>query len=95
MDSVTSSGDAVEQTLKEILVSDLYVDVPIEEIGIDDGLQDELGLDSLGFVELRAQCEQCFDVSIADTDFSPTNFRSIGTVAALVRDLRQARAVSS
>ncbi|MGX1269788.1 acyl carrier protein [Streptomyces phaeoluteigriseus] len=82
------SGDTLEATLKEILVEDLFLDVPAERISDDDGLQDVLGLDSLGFVELRAQCEQRFGVKITDTEFTPLHFRSVRTVAGLVRTLR-------
>lgn len=82
------SGDALEATLKKILVEDLFLDVPAEHIGDDDGLQDVLGLDSLGFVELRAQCEQRFGVTITDAEFTPLHFRSVRTVAGLVRTLR-------
>lgn len=60
-------------------------------MGLDDRLRGEFALDSLGFVELRVQCENKFGVSISDEDFSPENFTSVRTVAALVRDL-QARA---
>ncbi len=82
------SGDTLETTLKEILVEDLFLDVPAEQIGDDDGLLDVLGLDSLGFVELRAQCEQRFGVKITDAEFTPLHFRSVRTVAGLVRTLR-------
>ncbi|MCP3803428.1 phosphopantetheine-binding protein [Allokutzneria sp. A3M-2-11 16] len=82
-----SSARCLEDQLREILVHDLYLEVPAEEIGEDDGLQDVLGLDSLGFVELRAQCEQRFRVTIDDTLFSPKHFRSVRTVADLVRSL--------
>ncbi|MFF1444528.1 acyl carrier protein [Streptomyces sp. NPDC058295] len=80
--------ETLEATLKEILVEDLFLDVPTERIGDDDGLQDVLGLDSLGFVELRAQCEQRFGVAITDAEFTPLHFHSVRTVANLVRTLR-------
>lgn len=78
----------VEDTIKTILVDDVYVDVERDEIGLDDGLQEVLGLDSLGFVELRARCEAVFQVSIADADFQPAHFRTVRSVAGLIRALR-------
>ncbi|MFD4574810.1 acyl carrier protein [Streptomyces sp. NPDC058417] len=78
----------LEATLKEILVEDLFLDLPADRIGDDDGLQDVLGLDSLGFVELRAQCEGRFGVKITDAEFTPLHFHSVRTVADLVRALR-------
>ncbi|MGA4847517.1 acyl carrier protein [Streptomyces sp. G5(2025)] len=83
-----SAHQLLEDELKGILVEDLFVDVPVEEIGAEDGLQDVLGLDSLGFVELRVQCEQRYGVKIGDSDFTPVHFRSVRSVAELVRSLR-------
>ncbi|MEV6628722.1 acyl carrier protein [Amycolatopsis sp. NPDC051106] len=79
-----SPKTSLENTLREILVADLYVDVPADGIHAEDSLQETLGLDSLGFIELRARCEQQFGVAISDTDFTPVNFRSISTIADFV-----------
>lgn len=78
----------IENGIRKILNTELFVEVPPEEIGLDDSLRAVYGLDSLGFVELRAQCEDMFDVRISDQDFSPENFQSLRTVADLVRRLR-------
>lgn len=74
----------VTNTLKTILVDELFVDVPRSEIGLDDGLRDKLGLDSLGFSELRAQCEFILGIKIADEDFVPENFTSLRTLMSLL-----------
>ncbi|MCP3803139.1 acyl carrier protein [Allokutzneria sp. A3M-2-11 16] len=81
----------LEDDVRAILVFDVYVEASAEEIGLDDGLRDVLGLDSLGFVELRAQCEQRFGVKITDAEFTQVHFRSVRTVADLVRKLRDGR----
>ncbi|GAB3838694.1 acyl carrier protein [Kribbella italica] len=80
--------DTIESAIRSILVTDLFVETPVDQIGLDDRLRAELGLDSLGFVELRVQSENTFGVTISDADFSPENFTSIRSVAALVRDLK-------
>ncbi|TDB81631.1 MULTISPECIES: acyl carrier protein [unclassified Micromonospora] len=83
----------IENGIRKILNTELFVEVPPEQIGLDDSLRAVYGLDSLGFVELRVQCEDMFDVRISDQDFTPENFQSLRTVAALVRRLRtEARA---
>jgi acyl carrier protein len=82
------AAPTIEETLRSVLVTDVLVDVPENEIAVDDGLRDVLGVDSLGFVELRAQCEARLGVTIADEDFNPVNFHSIRTVTDLVRRLR-------
>lgn len=77
-----------EDTIKRMLVSDLFVEVPEDRMGLDDSLRDLIGLDSLGFMELRVQCEDTFGVQISDEDFSPENFTSIRTVTDLVHRLQ-------
>lgn len=85
--------DDIQLVLRKMLVEDLFVEVPESEIGPDDRLRAEFGLDSLGFVELRVLCEQRFGIRITDEDFTPENFTSLNSVAALVRDLRAAQSV--
>ncbi|MFD6565086.1 acyl carrier protein [Micromonospora profundi] len=78
----------IENGIRKILNSELFVEVPPEQIGLDDSLRAGYGLDSLGFVELRVQCEDMFDVRISDEDFTPENFQSVRTVTDLVNRLR-------
>jgi acyl carrier protein len=78
----------IERAIGSILVTDLFVEVPEDRITPDDRLRSDLGLDSLGFVELRVQCENTFGITISDDDFTPENFTSIRTVADLVRTLQ-------
>jgi len=78
----------IENGIRKILNSELFVEVPPEQIGLDDSLRAGYGLDSLGFVELRVQCEDMFDVRISDEDFTPENFQSVRTVTNLVNRLR-------
>jgi acyl carrier protein len=77
----------VAQTIKTMLTSELMVEVPPEQMSMDDSLRDVFGLDSLGFVELRVMCEQAFDVTISDDDFSPENFSTLGEVVGLIERL--------
>ncbi|MFF5363328.1 acyl carrier protein [Streptomyces scabiei] len=79
----------IESTIKHILVDDLFITVPPSEIGLDDNFRDVLGLDSLGFTELRTQCEYLFGITISDEDFVPEHFSSVRTLTQLV-SLRQA-----
>jgi acyl carrier protein len=96
---VSSFGDRKDETmredigktLKQLLISDLFVEIPEENIGVDDGLQSVLGLDSVGFVELRVLCEQHFYIKIDDTHFTPENFSSIRNLAHLIENLQEKR----
>jgi acyl carrier protein len=86
--------DDIERAIGSMLVTDLFVEVPADRMTPGDGLRSDLGLDSLGFVELRVQCENTFGITIDDDAFTPENFTSIGSVARLVRSLRADAAVA-
>jgi acyl carrier protein len=77
-------GERTIQTLKRILIHDLFVDVGEDAIGLDDGLQTTLGLDSISFVELRVKCEEVFGITIEDQDFSPENFRTLNLLTRFI-----------
>jgi acyl carrier protein len=79
----------IEATIKRILVSKVYVEVPVEKIDARESLREALGVDSLGFIELRAQCESTFGVEISDDDFTPENFATVAVLTALIERLSQ------
>ena len=81
--------------LRGMVVNDLFVEIAEEEIGLDDGLRTVVGLDSVGFVELRVLCEQRFNVEIGDDDYTPENFTSIRLLANLIDRLLAARNVGA
>lgn len=85
--------DPMYAVLRRILVNDLFVSLPEEQIGLDDDLQSKIGLDSIGFSELRILCERKFSVRIDDEDYVPDNFRSVRKVVALIRRLNGSSAV--
>jgi acyl carrier protein len=74
----------VQTTIKGILVSEINVEISPDRMICEDSLRDTYGLDSLGFVELRVQCEDTFGITISDDDFEADNFATLGSVTALV-----------
>lgn len=80
---------SIETTITRILVDDLFVSAPQSQIDLDESLRDVFGVDSLGFSELRTQCEYAFGVTISDDDFVPENFASVRTLTRLVSRLRE------
>ena len=76
--------------LKSILKDDLLVECDLASINENDGLQSVLGLDSVGFVELRVACENKFGINIPDADFKPENFSCLRVLADYIA--RQAQA---
>ena len=77
--------------LRRLIVEDLYVEIPPEQIGLEDGLRTVVGLDSVGFAELRVRCESRFNVQVDDEDYTPENFSSIHRLAELIDRLQNAR----
>jgi len=80
--------DQITTTIRRMLVNDLFVELSEEQIGLDDGLQTVVGLDSIGFSELRILCERKFDVQISDDDYTPENFSSVRRITTLIERLR-------
>lgn len=80
--------DNIIATLRNMLVNDLFVEMEADKIGLDDGLQTVVGLDSIGFSELRILCERKFNVQISDEDYSPENFSSVNRIANLIQRLQ-------
>ncbi|WP_199536947.1 acyl carrier protein [Spongiactinospora gelatinilytica] len=85
MPSIQETAE-IEQAIRSILIKELFVEV--SDIGLDDGLRSIAGLDSLGYVELRVQCEDRFGIAISEKDFTPENFATIRSLARLVEELR-------
>jgi acyl carrier protein len=81
--------------LRAIIVNDLFVEIAEDQIGLDDGLRTVIGLDSVGFVELRVLCERKFNIEISDDDYTPENFTSIRLLAGLIDRLQAGRTVAT
>jgi acyl carrier protein len=84
----------LHDVLRQMLVNDLFVELAPEQIGLDDGLRTVVGLDSVGFVEVRVLCERRFGIQIGDEDYMPENFSSIRRLATLIQRLQSARGAS-
>ena len=78
-------------SLRKMIVNDLFVEIAENDIGLDDGLRTVIGLDSVGFVDLRVLCEQEFNIVINDDDYTPENFTSIRLLASLIDRLQAER----
>ena len=74
----------IEDCLRGILIEHLFVERKQDEILSTHSLRHDLGLDSVGFVELREQVEKRFSVAISEADFTPENFATISTLTGLI-----------
>jgi acyl carrier protein len=52
-----------------------------------DGRLSELGMSSIKMVNLMLAVEMEFDITIPQSDITPENFRSVGTIEALLAKL--------
>ena len=79
---------SVEDCLREILIENLFVEVERDRILPTNSLRRDLGIDSVGFVELREQIEKRFSIKVSDDDFTPENFATISTLTSLIDQRR-------
>jgi len=75
---------SIEDRLRDILVEDLFVELEKDRILPTASLRQDLGIDSLGFVELKAQLEKRFSIVISEDDFTPENFSTISSLTSLI-----------
>jgi acyl carrier protein len=88
MTTSNKSGEVVmssiEDCLRDILIEDLFVEFEKDRILPTHSFRQDLGIDSLGFVELREQVEKRFSIVISDDDFTPENFSTISSLTSLI-----------
>jgi acyl carrier protein len=81
---------SIEDRLRDILIEDLFVEFEKDRILPTYSLRRDLGIDSLGFVELKDQVEKRFSIVITDDEFTPENFSTISSLASLIDRYRSA-----
>ena len=85
--------ERIEDRLKEILVERLFLGVSPSEIGDEDNLVEDHGIDSVQVLEIVVALEEEYDVSLEDDEFDIKTFETIRSIADCVRD--KAGAVTS
>lgn len=81
---MTFSKENAEQRIKSILVDDLFVTDDASEIRSDAGLAEELGLDSVGFMELSTLLSEAYGIPILDTDMNSGSFANVNSIIAFI-----------
>lgn len=74
----------IEETLKELIVERLFLDIEPSEIETDVELA-EYGVDSFLLLELIVAIEEMFEVKFEQTDITSETLRSVAALAELVR----------
>jgi acyl carrier protein len=75
---------SIEDCLRDILIEDIFVEFGKDSILTTASLRQDLGVDSLGFVELKAQVEKRFGIAISEDEFTPENFSTISSLTSLI-----------
>ena len=79
----------IKQRIKSMIVERLFLDIDPSEIRDDASLIDEYDVDSVRLLELVVGCEEEFDVSFEDDDFSVERFETVDAIAGVVREKLQ------
>jgi acyl carrier protein len=78
--------------IKEMLVKNLMLQTPVEEIGDDLPLfgPDGLGLDSIDALELAVSMEKTFGVSVPNAEVAGTALQTVNTIHDYILEKRGA-----
>ena len=74
----------VVKELKQVLIEDLFVEVPEGEIKLEDSLANDLGVDSVGFIELNASLEEKYSIKIESDEATRENFRNLDVLSNFI-----------
>lgn len=80
----TSDVDRIISSLKQILVHDLNVGLPVEGIEPDASLEQDLKVDSVALVELIGAIESRFEFSFQDADLVTASFANLRALAGVI-----------
>ena len=76
--------ETIVKELKKILVEDLFVSIPEGEIKLEDSLSSDLGVDSVGWVELVTILEEKYGIEITGDEAASENLRTLDRLSSLV-----------
>lgn len=67
--------------INDILMEMAFLDEPPD---YEDTLKEDLGIDSLRMVELIVSLEDCFDITLDESDLNPANMKTVRDIFTLV-----------
>ena len=76
--------ETIVKELKKVLVEDLFVSIPEGEIKLEDSLSTDLGVDSVGLVELVTILEDKYGIEISDDEAARENLWTLERLSSLV-----------
>jgi acyl carrier protein len=78
----------LQDQLRKILVDDLFVAVPPEEIQPQDELGPKLGLDSIGFIELATIVSDRYHIKADENDVAEGHFATLDRLCNFILSRR-------
>ncbi|MBM4254644.1 MAG: acyl carrier protein [Deltaproteobacteria bacterium] len=84
--------EEIKSALRELLVDTLRLPIAPAQIGEND-LITQLGIDSIGLMEIITQVENKFHIIVEEDDLSPSLVNSLDTFSAYVKAKQRAAAV--
>jgi acyl carrier protein len=80
-----------ESAIREFLLTDVFYDRDLKDLGPGDSLIETGLLDSLSILKTVTFCEEHFGIAIPDHEVLPDHFESVRAIAALVDRTRAAK----
>jgi len=75
----------IEQTVRELLVERLFLQVKPDDIAEDAPLMETLGVDSIQIFEIVVGLEETYGLSFKDDEFNIEVFQTVKSIADFVR----------
>jgi len=73
-----------ERTIRDFLLKELLYDKQLSDLGPEDMLLNDGLLDSIGILQTVTFCEQTFEIAIPDDELLPEHFESLRAIGQLV-----------
>ena len=91
--ALSRMSEDLHETIKDLLIEELMLKIPKEDIGNSSPLfgTDGLGLDSIDALELIVLLQQKYNVKIENPQEGPKIFQSVNTMAAYIAAHKQTK----
>jgi acyl carrier protein len=83
------TDNATEAAIRDYLLTEVFYDRQLKELGPDEPLLERGLLDSLGILKTVTFCEEHFGITIPDDEVLPDNLESVRAIAQLVERHRK------
>lgn len=80
------SDERIEDQLKELIVERLFLKIEPQDIGDEDNLMEDHGIDSVQVLEIVVGLEEEYGVSFEDEDFDIEVFQTVKSISDFVRE---------